>query len=404
MSVLSKPVDVVELRPEVKLLLCCARTHMDAAHSRQINVLLREKIDWNYVLHLASRHRTMPLLYWNLRLVDSPAIPEAVLAQLKVEFQATAQHNLFLSKELLDLITLFEGQGIVVVPYKGPVLATTVYGNPALREFGDLDILVREQDIIRAKHVLIAQGYRPRFQLDSAQEATHFQSQHAYNFIHATKGIVVELHWRITQAYFDSVLEMPDLWQRLVRAPLINTRVTCFRPEDLLLILCIHAAKHCWGRLFWICDIAELLRAYPEMNWDDVLAKQDKHAHVLLLGLCLIQEVLNVALPPPVQLRLQETPQIRSLAAWVENHLFRDGNRPLGFWERLIFHLRMQPGWRQQVQYCVGLTMKLTPTDQTLVPLPVFLSFVNYVLRPLRLLGKYGLVPLKHFFKIKPGW
>ena len=34
--------------------------------------------------------------------------------------------------------------------------------------------------------------------------------------------------------------------------------------EDLMLVLCVHAAKHGWAQLSWLCDIAKLT---PSLDW-----------------------------------------------------------------------------------------------------------------------------------------
>ena len=51
---------------EKDLLLCCARTTMDADSAARIRVLLRDDIDWSALLQTALRHGVMPLLYRSL--------------------------------------------------------------------------------------------------------------------------------------------------------------------------------------------------------------------------------------------------------------------------------------------------------------------------------------------------
>ena len=52
------------------------------------------------------------------------------------------------------------------------------------------------------------------------------------------------------------------LWERVGRVPLGGNSVPSFAPEDMLLILCVYGSKHTWGRLKWVCDIAELIRVH----------------------------------------------------------------------------------------------------------------------------------------------
>src|SRR5262245_10666576 len=126
---------------EVQLILCCAGTHIDAAKAERIKGLLSEEINWDFLIHIASQHGVMPLLYFTLKNTCLEAVPKAVLDQLRNYFYTNAAHNVFLTTELLKLLTLFEAHGIPAIPFKGPVLAASVYGNLSLRQFGDLDIL-----------------------------------------------------------------------------------------------------------------------------------------------------------------------------------------------------------------------------------------------------------------------
>jgi len=48
---------------------------------------------------------------------------------------------------------------------KGPVLAVQAYGDPAMRSYGDLDMLVRQGDIRRATELMSAAGYAPTVSL-----------------------------------------------------------------------------------------------------------------------------------------------------------------------------------------------------------------------------------------------
>src|SRR5262245_49297473 len=120
-------------RLEVQLVLCCARAHMDAERVRQLRGLLREDLDWSDVLQTAHRHAVMPLVYHNLKTLCPDAVPQAIFSQLRARFFANVGHNLFLTQKLLMLLRLLEMEGISAIPYKGPVLATVVYGNLALR-------------------------------------------------------------------------------------------------------------------------------------------------------------------------------------------------------------------------------------------------------------------------------
>ncbi|RXM21985.1 hypothetical protein EO238_26195, partial [Citrobacter sp. AAK_AS5] len=60
---------------------------------------------------------------------------------------------------LLRLQQLMESHGIRLVPIKGPVLARLAYGDVALRQFEDLDLIVRRPDLVCAVDLLERDGF-----------------------------------------------------------------------------------------------------------------------------------------------------------------------------------------------------------------------------------------------------
>ena len=95
-------------RPEVRLLLDCARTCLDAQRASRIKTLISKDIEWAYLLRMARGHGVMPLLYRSLNSVCSDGVPKLTLEELREHFYANAGRNLFLAKELIKLLHLFE--------------------------------------------------------------------------------------------------------------------------------------------------------------------------------------------------------------------------------------------------------------------------------------------------------
>ena len=109
-------------RPEVRLLLDCARMRLDAQEAIRIKNLVSKNMDWAYLVRTARTHGVMPLLYRTLNSTCSAAVPTQTLAELREHFYRNTGRNLFLAKELLKLLNLFEVHAIPAIPYKGPVL------------------------------------------------------------------------------------------------------------------------------------------------------------------------------------------------------------------------------------------------------------------------------------------
>ncbi len=78
--------------------------------------------------------------------------------------------------------------------------------------------------------------------------------------------------------------------------------------ENIFFLLAIHGSRHRWESLKWICDIAALLHAFPELDWDAVLARASKIARkrLALLPLALVNQLFHVPLPASVSKAIEQ--------------------------------------------------------------------------------------------------
>jgi hypothetical protein len=172
---------------------------------------------------------------------------------------------------------------------------------------------------------------------------------------------------------------------------LAGTTVWTFAPEDLLLILCVHGAKHCWGRLEWICSFAELVGAYEKLDWDQLMVQASTlgSKRMLLLGLVLASDLLGVALPPEVMRVVLADRTVGALKELLQQRLFLE-TKPSGLFENALFHLNARERLRDRIRYCLRLAMTTTARDWTAAQIPPLLSFLYCPIRAIRLTKKYG--------------
>ena len=380
------------LRAEGELLLCCARVRGDAETADRIRALLKEPIDWARLLRMARDHGVGPLLYCHLDTNAAEAVPVEVLGQLRDEFRANTRRNLLLTGELLCLLEGFRSASIPVVPFKGPTLASALYGSLGLREFTDLDLLIRPGDLGASKRLLLAHGYRPGIDLTGAQEEALLKHQYELPFVRSTDGTIVELQWRIVPRYFSLTLDFARFEPRLGSASLLGRPVLSLSPEDLLLVLCVHGTKHLWQRLGWVCDVGELLRVHVDLDWDNVLdtARRMGAERILLLGATLARSLLQAPVPEVISARIDADPALTALEQTVSSRMFGRPERPVGLVAQSWFHLKTRERLMDRVRYCMGLTLATTPGDWATVSLSDPLFAFYYPMRFLRLAVKYG--------------
>lgn len=391
-------------RAEVELLLCCARLQIDLETAERIKTLIQQGIDWAYLTQTAAQHGIMPLLYRSLSTTCPEAVPQAILSQMRNQFHSNTLHNLFLTKGLLDLLELFKAHDIAVIPFKGPVLAASAYGNLSFRQFCDLDILVHERDFLKAQDLLVSQGYQPIPDLQLSWEA---------HFVHADRGVNVDLHQRIMPQHFPSLLDFEHLWQRLEPVSLAGTTVVNLSPEDTLILLSVQVAKDCGKKREWlakVCDIAQLIHAYEALDWQRVMQRASmlNSERSLFLGLLLASDLLGTALPEEVLQRMQVDPAVKLYAVQVRKQLFCETDSSHGVFESFLKRFMMErplgkvPHSGHLIWHFLRLGITPNERDRNFLPLPASLSFLYCLVRPIRLAGRYALIILKHLKLAKP--
>ena len=376
-------------RPEHEALLCCLQASVNAETEGRLRDLVVANFDWKYLFQLARRHSVVPLTSARLQQYASDLIPTAELQRLKKHYQENTARNLILTAELVRIIELLANSGIEAVPYKGPALALFAYGDLALRRYVDLDIMVRKSDVLQARDLLIADGYRQTRELNLDQQQRLLQTQHNLQFSRSRHQLIVELHWEVASHFFASSVQADELWQNLVSIQLNGTRVQTLAAEDLLFSLCVHGSRHLWERLSWICDIAMIVERH-QLDWPRLLqrAAANHNERMFLLGPHLAARLMGTQLPDTVVAETKADSRLNPLATEITERLFNGTiHIPASRREIFKYNFQVRQGWGSRARY--GLFM-LSPTDSdfSIVSLPQRLGFVYYLLRPFRLLLK----------------
>jgi Uncharacterised nucleotidyltransferase len=312
------------LSNEYHLLLACARRSLNQQDVAKAQSLITAGIDWNLLCRDAEKHGLLPLLFHHLQGNFPEAIPN--LEEHKGRFLKDTVYKLLWTHILLQVLHAFEAAGIRALAYKGPVLAAALYGDVALRETSDLDILVDPASMTVAREVLLSLGYRPHFQHSRKQAEARLRSDCECEFFSADGKTMVDLHWQVTERHLAPRFNFEDLWVRRCMVSLGNQYVPTFSAEDTTLLLAVHGGKHLWDRLSWLADFAESQRR--DLNWD-ILHQRARNAHaerMLRLGLVLANQIFSVPLPSEFRERVDRDATVQLIAANIARTLFDDRN------------------------------------------------------------------------------
>jgi hypothetical protein len=304
------------------------------------------------------------------------------MKQLRHDFKSNTARNLLLTGELRTALTCFENNGIPAIAFKGPVLAQQIYKNVALRRCTDLDILILKRDLERVKEVLSSIGYQPREPWNGTRGQLIIKYGYEYPFYRIANTVAIDVHWELAVRPRINIPEMADLLQKAPSISLLGTRLSTLSPEDLLLACCVHGTKHCWYYLSLTCDIAEIVRANPELNWNMLIhdAAILHSERMLFVGLCLATDLLGAPLPQKILQRIRDDISVRTLADEIERRLFRERTE---LCDDLFFY-RVKERVRDRVGAALWYVTIPKPEDYETLPLPAPLIKLYYVVRPVR--------------------
>lgn len=331
---------------ESELLVCCARTLVTEDLREQVCALARKPLDWGLMLDLAGYHGVLPLLYRNLSTICPSLVPGDVLTKLRQKTQACAMLNRSLALELGSLCDAFAARGVRVMPIKGATLALSAYGDLTLRDFSDLDLLIPESAIEAAQAVLVAQGYERKDPSTDPDEPE--QEEGPYHvFIKRRSLFRVDLQWVMAHQHFAFQLDRPEFWAHRSPVRLANSTVQGLAPEDLLILLCVHGSKHAWEQLKWVCDVAELLRSHPQLDWDRIFSNATRWGcrRLMYIGLALARLVLDAPVPEAVHARYETDTEVRMLSERMPATLLANPQQGISEEQAVAFYFTLKDTW-----------------------------------------------------------
>ena len=219
----------------------------------------------------------------------------------KVDDQAISEPTeTFQSAEtFLKIVDVLQQENLRFIPFKGPVLGQTIYGDIRARRFYDLDFFVNREDVFRFSEILRDLGFRPAGkQISSESDILKlFQKTNQLLFQHAVDGTDVEIHWRLANKYEYLKDDFNYIYSYYTQPFTMNGRqLLKLKSEAELLYIMTHGAAHGWFRLKWLVDVNDYLRNVPIDHGKLIeLAK----AHGLLRAVGFYNEMAAKMIPDP---------------------------------------------------------------------------------------------------------
>ena len=385
------PHSLTAIAPEARVVLACLRAVTAQCNAEGLGGLIALRPDWKVVARIASWHGVLPLVVNRLGAEPGSAVARDALTRLRAEYFGRALRSASLARELLRLYRLIDSAGIAMLALKGPVLAVQAYGDVTMRQFTDLDVLIRRADLPRVVEILSRDGYRPRRFIHDARDQGLFDSSEEEFTKPGALGLI-DVHWLLSSPFFPYAPDADSCFAHAVQVDLEGTGVPTLAPRELLLFLCVHAAKHGWPTLGAAADIAAVARRYPALEWEavDGDARRIGCRRMLLLGVHLAHELADAPVPESLLLAARSDSSVARLAAEIRRRMFAAVDARPTLYQEWIVPLRAIETARGRLRYCALRALTPTAEDREFVSLPDAFTPLYYLLRPLRLAAHQG--------------
>lgn len=251
-----------------------------------VNCALRLKVGGLFFREIKSRN------------ISTELIPVEARNRLRDAYRDVATRNTSLFFDASIVLKSLTDNRLPVIALKGLSLAKSIYGDIALRPMVDMDLLVKEEDLVRAGRILLTLGYKQDFPAwENTLKIIHHLPPFANN-----RGTIIELHWNIVIPNRPIKVDLDGLWERACLIKVDNVEVRALSPEDLFFHLCIHACDNLETGLDLIplCDIAGLIKTSADkIDWQVLIERATRWGgqKCVYLMLLLVQELLGAAAP-----------------------------------------------------------------------------------------------------------
>jgi hypothetical protein len=252
-------------------------------------------------------------------------VPAGALDTLEEDVAKNRQNAESLGQALQQYLSLAAEERLETAVLKGLSVSSNIYGDPAMRPGGDVDLLVRRDRVDDSVAILERMGlgrYWPKLMADVYYERHHLHQQRCSEDFQ----IWIEVHWALDHPYTLLTIDYEALMDRTRAGELLGEPVRDLALPDLLLSLAVHLVKHAVylpsvmgrpdlariiladGMLMYFLDVAEVVKAHAqEIDWPFAVDLARRSGTVTILGsvlrVCL--EHLGAPVPPAV---LEELP------------------------------------------------------------------------------------------------
>lgn len=290
------------MQVEDRLILSCIKINPDQSELELMNQLIPQVLDWDYFISTIIDRGAGPLFYKKIPLLaNSYQIPPIIKTKLQQSYYLTLSRSVMLYEHFREVMKAFNEAEIDIIALKGIYLSEKLYGDIGLRQFSDIDLLVKEEDGEKCIAILEQSGYHP-----SGYKVAEFvrKNTETLHFPPMIKdGISIEIHTKLHKKRETYEMDIKSVWDNASSITLNGAKVLVPDLYDQLIHLCLHLDKHFrGGHVQFTCfndisNFVEINRSIIDWNLLIEKCKSCKCESIVFGYLLLVQQYMNVLLP-----------------------------------------------------------------------------------------------------------
>lgn len=277
-------------------------------------------LPWDWLLERARAHRVLALFSGRLDHYGyADKLPDELRERLELIRCEVRRKTAAATLTLREVAEICDRRSIPFIVLKGSYLAEKVYGDPHLRVFNDVDVMVSDQRVDELGKELLEREYffyippfihrharrslREKLRGDrvvvSADEARRLLRAHHHHFAFGPREtdprIPVEVHWHIAPPRLVSV-PAEKIWAHATDTVLSGVSVKTLDPEATLLHAAVHATQSSplSYRLLPLCDFVWIAKRLENEIRPEALHELARSWGVERHLICGLQTVKNV--------------------------------------------------------------------------------------------------------------
>ena len=256
---------------------------------------------------MAYQKGMAPLIYDTLKRTRLHEFREVPVSRFYYAYKRTLHNNRQAYLQLQPVLGELQAQGIDSIVLKGAAFAQLLYLDIGLRPFGDMDIMVKMEDLDRAHDVLAELGYRKTYRglPINPPTATSRRYRSARQYFHQERRFLsIDLYWQLSRYPYLVSIDYDKMWACSPQVTLANSATRMLSPEDTILHLTLDFIMDWWygkPEIRSLRDIAEVTIRH-KVSWSELLASASDPTlrAPLFYSLTLAKEVLGANIPEEV--------------------------------------------------------------------------------------------------------